>query len=83
MGRMMERTVGKAMEGAINSMGEQLRAAQNQASKLKQDAAEAIAANSEVRRQLGGSVQVGDAISQQSSTQVINGRMMQKVGTGF
>ena len=81
MGRMVERTVGKAMEGVLSSMGEQLRAAQNQASQIKQNAAEAIAANGEVKRQLGGSVQVGDAISQQSSTQVINGRMLQKVGS--
>lgn len=79
MGRMMERTVGKAMEGAINQMGEQLRAAQSQANKIQKEAASAITANSEVRRHLGGSVQVADAVSQQNSTQTINGRTMQTV----
>lgn len=79
MGRMMERTVGKAMEGAINSMGEQLRAAQSQAKSIKEEAARAIASDSEVLRHLGGSVQIADPVSQQSSTQIINGRTMQTV----
>lgn len=72
---MMERNVGKALQGAV----ENLRDAQREVTEAIKRAEATITADSQVRRHLGGSVRVGEGVSSQISTQSLNGRSTKTV----
>jgi hypothetical protein len=79
VGGLMGRAVGSMLRSAMGALGEQLREAQEQVADVQDRAASAIQASSRLRQRMGGEVRVGPAMSQSSSTSIINGQMSRNV----
>ncbi|EFN54338.1 hypothetical protein CHLNCDRAFT_135584 [Chlorella variabilis] len=79
VGGLLGKAVGSMLRGAVGALGEQLREAQEQVADVQARAARVIESSSQLRQKLGGSVQVGAAFSQSSSTAIINGRTSRRV----
>lgn len=79
MGKMMENTLGRAVENLAKNAAEQLRATQQQSQQVQQKAAQAIESSMQLREYLGGGIQVAEPISESSSMQSVNGQVSQTV----
>ena len=79
MGKMMENTLGRALENVAKTAAEQIRATQQQSEQVQQKAAQAIERSRQLQEYLGGIMQVAEPISESSSMQSLNGQMSQTV----
>ena len=78
MGVIMERTLGRAIEGIAKGAAQHLQAAQESTEELQQAASQAIKANSQLRQHLGADLQVAPPISFQSVSGQHNGQQTQE-----
>ncbi|KAL0031215.1 hypothetical protein WJX77_009815 [Trebouxia sp. C0004] len=83
MGAIVERTLGRAIEGIAKGAAEHLQATQERTEELQQAASQAIKANSQLRQDLGADLQVAPPISFQSVSGLHNGRQTQEVAMVF
>ena len=79
MGKMMERTVGRAVENLAQNAAEQLRAAQQQAEQLQESATQALESSEQLKQYMGGQVRIAEPISDSVSMQSVNGQRKQMV----
>ena len=78
MGAVMERTLGRAIEGIAKGAAEHLQAAQERSEEVQEAASQAIKANSELRQHLGAHLQLAPPISFQTVTAQHNGQQTQE-----
>ena len=78
MGAIMQRTLGRAIEGIAKGAAEHVQAAQERSEELQQAASQAIKANSQLRQHLGADLQVAPPISFQSVSSQHNGQQTQE-----
>ena len=83
MGKMMENTLGRAVENLAKNAAEQIRATQQQSEQVQQQAAQAIESSKQLREYLGGGMQIAEPVSESSSMQSVNGQVSQTVGALF
>lgn len=79
MGKMMENTLGRAVENLAKNAAEQLRATQQRTEQVQQKAAQAIESSTQLREYLGGGMQVAEPVSESSSMENVNGQVSQTV----
>lgn len=79
MGKMMENTLGRAVENLAKNAAEQLRATQQRTEQVQQKAAQAIESSKQLREYLGGGMQVAEPVSESSSMESVDGQVSQTV----
>lgn len=79
MGKIMENTLGRAVESLAKTAAEQLLVTQQISEKVQQKAAQAIVSNRQLQEYFGGSMQVAEPTSTDISMQSLNGQMGQTV----